>query len=313
MKEKLKNIFAFLLKPNLIFKIICYVLFIVSTILTIIFLCINANPNFMIILYSLMGITFFYSCYLFILFDFKKIKTHLSNIKNKLCEKSKFINKLYTDKFFRTLIATCFSLFLGLCFVGYNAFAGIYYHSIWHGSIAVYYIFLVIIRFILLISEYNIAKDKTLSYLEINEKRLKSFKIEGILLICLNIALIAPITLLATSQKIVNLPFWIAIANASYTFYKVSACIYSFIKSRKNSNLSIKGIKNLNLTSACISLLSLENTMIITFQKDFNNSMEILMIVSSFACLLITIGIAISTLITSKNAQKNISIESQDI
>lgn len=305
MKDTFNKFFSFLLKPNLIFKIICYVLFLLSAILTIVFLFLNINQSIMIIFYSIMGVTFFYSCYLFIIFDYPKFKQFFINLKIKLCEKSKFINSLYTDAYFRTMMATCFSLFLGFCFVGYNAFAGIYYHSIWNGSISVYYIFLVIIRILILISEYKITQNQSLTPQEIDQKRIKMFTLEGQLLICVNLALIAPITLLATSQKIVSLPYWVAIANAGYTFYKVISCVYTFVKSRKNTNLSIKGIKNLNLTSACVSLLSLENTMIITFSQDFEPSMQTLMILSSLACTIINNWIAIATLVSSKKLQKS--------
>lgn len=304
MKEKIKQLFNFLLKPNLIFTIISYVLFFVSAGLTITFLLLHISQSIMLILYSVMGITFFYCCYLFIVYTCPKIKIWYNNFKDRLCKKSKFINNLYTNAYFRTMTATCFSLFLGFCFVGYNAFAGIYYHSIWNGSISVYYIFLVIIRIILLINEYKIHKS-TLDEKEIYSQRLKIFHLEGQLLICVNLVLIAPITLLATSQKIDSLPYWVAIANAGYTFYKVSACIYSFVKSRNNPNLTIKGIKNLNLTSASVSLLSLENTMIITFSEDAVHSMQTLMILSSLACTIICNWIAIATLLSSKKIQKN--------
>lgn len=304
MKKKFKSFINFLLKPNLIFTILCYVTFFLSTILTIIFLCLQASTTFMTICYSIMGVTFFYSIYLFIIFDYKKLKGTYIKLRDNLCSKSKFINKLYTQAYFRTMMATCFSLFLGICFVGYNAFAGIYYHSIWNGSISIYYLFLVAIRITILISEYKINKNSQLKDDEISIKRLKTFKLEGELLICVNLALIAPITLLATIQRDVSLPYWIAIANAGYTFYKVITCIYSFLRSRKDTNLSIKGIKNLNLTSACVSLLSLENTMILTFSESIDSSMQILMILSSLTCTIINNWIAIATLISSKKIEK---------
>lgn len=299
MKDFFKKIFNFLRRPNLIFKVICYSLFIVFSIISIIGLCLNFNHIIMTIFYSVMGVTFFYSIYLFFILDYVGIKNWFINLKDKLCKKSKFINNLFTSSYHRTMIATTFSLFLGVCFIGYNAFVGLYYHSIWNGSISIYYGLLVAIRIVYLWGEYKIFKENN-SEEEKNIKRAEMFKLGAILLLCVNVALVIPVTLLATSQKNVHLPMWVAIANAGYTFYKMTGCIYSFVKNRKTNILTIKGIKSLNLTSAIVSLLSLENIMIITFSESIDSGMEIMMILSAFVAMAVNIWIAVSTRCVSK-------------
>lgn len=299
MKDFFKKLFIFLKRPNLIFKIICYSLFLAFSIVAIIGLCLKFDNTLMSVFYVGMGLTFFYSVYLFIVLDYPHVKQFFIDQKNRLCEKSKFINALCTSRYARTMTATTFSLFLGMCFVAYNAFVGLHFHSIWNGSISIYYGLLVAIRIVFLWGEYRISReDREEGEKEL--KRAKMFRLGGILLLCVNIALIIPVTLLATSQKDVNLPMWVAIANAGYTFYKVSVCIYSFIKTRKASILTIKGIKSLNLTSAIVSLLSLENIMIITFSETIDSGMEIMMVLSAFVAMVINIWIAVSTLILGK-------------
>lgn len=305
MRKRLKNIYSFLKQPNLIFTLFCYTLFIIFSVVAIVFSCLNFSTAILSCIYGAMGITFFYCVYLFIRFDYKKIKSYFKQVKNKLTKKSKLIDRLFNDSYFRTMCATSFSLFLGICFVSYNIFAGLYYNSIWNTSIAIFYTILVAIRVLILINEYKITHSKNQNPSDIQRNRINTFYIEGILLLCVNITLIAPVTLLATSQKQVNLPMWVAIANAGYTFYKVTACIYSFVRSRKNKNLSIIGIKNLNLTSASVSLLSLENTMIITFSEVVESSMQTLIIISAFAVMVLNIWVALDTLIKGKK-QKNI-------
>lgn len=303
MKEKLKNMFNFLKKPNLTFTLICYGLFFVATTLTIVCLSFNTSTALMSVLYGFMGITFFYCCYLFIMFDFKKIKNWCKLQKEKISKKNKFLNKLFNDIYFRTMLATTFSLFLGILFVAYNAFAGIYYHSVWNGSISVYYAFLVVVRIMFLINE---AKFKNFNNNLKEQKRAKLLKNVGIMLLFVNLALVAPVTLLALSKKDVNLPMWVAIANACYAFYKITICIISFVKTRHNSMLSVRCIKNLNLTSALVTLLSLENTMIITFSENgIESSMHIMMILSAFVVMLVNIWIAISSIVKGKNKMLN--------
>lgn len=299
MKDFFKKIFNFLRQPNLIFKIICYSLFLVFSIIAIIGLCLKFDNTLLSVFYAGMGVTFFYSIYLFIVLDYPKFKQFFINIKNKICQKSRFVNTLFTSRYARTMTATTFSLILGVCFVAYNAFVGLYFHSIWNGSISIYYGLLVAIRIVFLWGEYRISREDR-EEVEKTLKRANMFKLGGILLLGVNIALIIPVTLLATSQKDVNLPMWVAIANAGYTFYKVSVCIYSFIKTRNASILTIKGIKSLNLTSAIVSLLSLENIMIITFSESIDSGMELMMMLSAFVAMAINIWIAVTTLILGK-------------
>lgn len=300
MKEKFKNIYEFLKEPKWWFSILCYGLFFVFTALSILLLCLDVDQNIIVLFYSGMGITFFYSVYLFVRFDYSKIKLACKNTKEKLASKYNFLNKLFYNIRFRTMLGTSFSLVLGIGFVVYNAYAGLRYHSVWNGSISIYYGFLVTIRVLFLICETILIKNSEMSDNEKNIYQAKMFRFEGLLLILLNVALVAPVTILALSRKQVDLPMWVAIVNACYAFYKIIACIYSFVKTRKNAPLSIKGIKNLNLTSALITMLSLENTMILTFSET-PVDLQLLMIMTALVVMAINLFIAIRTFILGKD------------
>lgn len=295
-KEKAKQIFNFFKEPSLGFSVLCYALFFAFTAVTLVLVGIEASDGVLVAFYSGMGVTFFYCAYLFIRFDYRRIRNSFRRAKVALSAKSKLMDKVFNDVYFRTMLGTSFSLFLGICFVAYNAVAGFHYHSIWNASIAIYYGLLVAIRVLFLAGEFRISHSSVMSEGGKELKRAKMFRLEGVLLLFVNIALIVPVTLLATIQKDVNLGMWVAIANACYTFYNVIVCIYSFVKTRKSENLSVQGIKNLNLTSACISLLALENTMIITFSEEIESGMKTLIILSAFAVTVINLVVAIITL-----------------
>lgn len=296
MNEKLKKVYEFLKKPKLWFTILCYCLFAAFGALAIVFLCLEKTGFLMYFAYSGMAVAFFYCCYLFIRYDFKAIKNWVKNTKQNLMEKNKVVNGYFSDAYSRTMINTIFSLGLGVCFVAYNAFVGLYYSSVWNGSISVYYLFLVGIRILYLVGEYRLAQNSNISETEKSLKRAKMFAFGGVLMLMLSFSLIVPVTLLALSKKQVSLPMWVAIADATFVFYKLGACIYSFIKTRKSNVLSVKGLKNLSLTAVCVSMLSLENTMIITFSEGVDNSMRIITILSALAVMVINIFVAISTI-----------------
>lgn len=304
MKEKLKKVYEFLKKPKLWFTVLCYLLFVCFGILAIVFACQNKMGFGMYFAYSGMAVTFFYCVYLFIRYDFKAIKNWIKTTKQKLEQKSKIFNGYFNDNYSRTMINTILSFIMGICFVIYNALVGLIYHSVWNGSIAIYYLLLVGVRLLILVSEYKLANNKDKIEDEKQLKRAKIFYIEGVLLLVVCLALIAPVTILALSKKQVNLPMWVAIADATYVFYKIGICIYSAIKTRNNQVLAVNGIKNLNLTAVAVTLLSLENTMILTFSETVDSSMKIITILTALAVMAINMWIAIITIIKGKKEVK---------
>lgn len=312
MKEKFKKIFEFLSKPPVWFSLVSYGLFFVFSAVAIVLTAKGVSSSILSVLFGFMGLTFFYSCYLFIWFDFKKIKNFFKNLKKTLATKSKFLNKLFFDIYFRTMLSTIFSLILGLGFVSYNAFAGIYYHSLWNGSISVYYFLLVLIKIMFLIIEYKLTHNKSLSDELKQQKQAKTLKAEGVLLVCLTVALTIPLTIIATIQKQVNLPFWVAILNACYAFYKIIVCIYSFVKTRKSQNLPVIGLKNLGLISACVTMLSLENTLILTFSESLTSGMQIMMILSCLCVLIVNVVVAIITILKGQNEIKKFNLQNKE-
>ncbi len=307
MNNKIKQVYEFFKKPKLWFTILCYILFVAFGVLSIVFVGLEKNGLPMILAYSGMAVTFFYCCYLFIRYDLKALIKSYKNLKQKAMEKNKIVHGYFNDYYSKVMINTIFSLILGIVFVSYNLIVGLYFQSVWNVSMAVYYLFLVGIRVLYLVGEYKLSKKQEINEIETNTKRAKLFIFGGILMLLLSIALLAPVSLLAMSKKQVDLPMWVAIADAAYVFYKLTMCIYSFIKTRKSDILSVKGIKNLELTTVAVALLSLENTMILTFSEGIDFSMKIITILTAFAVMVLNIWVSIVTISGGRKELKTIN------
>lgn len=181
------------------------------------------------------------------------------------------------------------SIIVTFLFTVFNAFIGIYYLSIWHGTISVYYMFLVIIKLIILINESKIKnKEEDVK----TSSRLKVFYITFILLVILDASLIAPITVMAFNERNFNFGLIPAISVASYTTYKIVITIITYKRNRKNENISIRELKTLDLIDAIISILTLQNTLIIA-NDGFDESMLILTYITSFFAIILIIAISI--------------------
>ncbi len=201
-----------------------------------------------------------------------------------------FIEKYRTDYEFKTFSGAWLSLGITVLFALYNGYLGIASLSLWHGSIAIYYILLAVIRGIILISERK------------NSARLRTFRISSCFLLLLNIALICPIALMVMFEKPVSIGKIPAIAMAAYTTYKVIMASVNFgsKKKRRSGNILISELRAISLIDAIVSVLSLQNTLIMV--EGGAESMLTLSAITSGAMYALVLVITIRLLMTKSRA-----------
>lgn len=286
----------FLKEPPIIFQILIYSLTIIFAILSLIFADNSLLQN---IFFAGLGTFFFYAVYLFAAFGIKNIKVFIAFLRKRI----KWFDHILTDYNYRTIFNAALAFIFVFIFSIYNAILGIIYQSVWYISISIYYFLLMIVRFILVKNGYLLGKQK----LEIDIKAKKMTKIylkSGIYLFLIDLVLVIPITMLIYFQKKVNFPDWIAIGMAAYTFYKLITAIVNFIKTRKSEHLIIKGLRTINFTDAMVSLLTLENTLILTFSTEKSESLFILGAILGFVTIVLCFLLAVLTIINGRKILK---------
>ncbi|MCD7805239.1 MAG: hypothetical protein LUH03_08880 [Oscillospiraceae bacterium] len=212
--------------------------------------------------------------------------------------KNSFIEKYRTDYEFRTFSSAWLSLGITVLFAAYNGYLGIAQGSLWHGSIAGYYIILAIIREIILLSDRKIRRQESGK----NEARMKTFRISSAFLMLLNIALICPIALMVMFEKPVGYPLYVAIAMAAYTTYKIIMASVNFGSKKKklSGNILISELRAINLIDAIVSVMSLQNTLIMV--NGGAESMLTLSAITSGAMYALVLVITIRLLMTKTRA-----------
>ncbi len=197
---------------------------------------------------------------------------------------------------FKTMAGAVLSFSVTILFALYNGFLGIRLLSIWHGSICVFYLLLAAIRGIILLTEKNnrnrAEKQKT-------ECRQRTFMISIAMLLLLNLSLILPISLMVVMKKPVNIGLIPAITMAAYTTYKLTmASIHIYRQKRSNyNNILITELRIINFIDALVSILTLQNTLIMVNQtKSNDNDMFTLSAVSSAAIYIVIILITVRLL-----------------
>ncbi|MCD2491533.1 hypothetical protein LQE92_02675 [Lacrimispora sp. NSJ-141] len=216
---------------------------------------------------------------------------------NSISKKVKpMIEKWKKDYTFKTIASSIISFGVSILFALYNGFLGIHLLSVWHGSICVFYLLLIAIRGMILLTEKkNIAGAEQ----EREHCRCRTFVISSVMLLLLNLALILPISLMVILEKPVNMGVIPAITMAAYTTYKLTMASVHIQKQRhsRHGNILIGQLRTINFIDALVSILTLQNTLIMVEQTESSvDDMFILSAVSSAAIYIVILFITIRLL-----------------
>ena len=265
MKDKFLTFLNKLKNPKPWVLVVWYLITLLAVAGTIVLLVINSQKLVLQILsyclYGVSAITFGYTVYTIVLF-FPKIKNAVVGF----LENRAFTNKLLKNYGFRTIIFSIGSFIITVAFSIFNTFLGIYLPSVWYGALAGYYLILSLIKGGILFFHKN-KRALIRQNLESNYfvDSIKTYRNCGILLIVINVALSAFIAQMIFDQKFFSYPSWTIFAVAAYAFYKITMAIINLVKAKKYKDYSVQAIRNINLTSAMVSILALQTALLHAF------------------------------------------------
>ena len=136
---------------------------------------------------------------------------------------------------------------------------GFWHHTFWFYSLAGYYISLAVMRFFL--ARYT-TKHKP------GEKmwaELVRYRLCGWIFLAMNLTLALIIFFMVYWNRTFTHHMITAIAMAAYTFTALTVAIVNVIKYRKYNSPVYSASKAISLAAACVSMLTLEATMLTTF------------------------------------------------
>ena len=208
------------------------------------------------------------------------------------------LKRIKNDYVFRTFIFSALSFFVTLVFTIYNTFLGVAYKSVWNIGIALYYALLLCIRAYIIFSEKKFYKNN-LTDEQKDRKRKIIFFVQSILLLIIDFALIAPISLMVLQKRAIKFSQIPAIAMAGYTSFKIFVSTRNIFKTKFEMNLSIKMLRNINFIDALVSILSLQYTLIMTFGGGLDEDMFTLCAISSFCIYVLLFILSLKTFLSS--------------
>lgn len=255
----IKKIWDKIKQPKAIFLVLFYILFVatISVTLTLVILKPEQTPIHYI-LYTLSAVGLAYFVYTIVIFA-PRFKQNII----KFLRKFKFTSEMLDNYGYRTIIFSFFSFVLNVAYVAFIGVFAIMTKSAWYISIAVYYLILTLMK-------GNVFYSKKKHNTEI--KQARAYRYCGIMFILLMIAFSGIIVLIYTSNMYFEYVGIMIYAVASYTFYKLTLAIINIFKARRQEDLYIQSIRNINLTSALVSIIVLQVAMFQAFSTENNTS-----------------------------------------
>lgn len=146
---------------------------------------------------------------------------------------------------------------------GYGALQlvlGIYHRSFWYYTLAVYYYFsLALMRLFLVHHSVRHAPGERM------REELQRYRACGWVFLVTNLALTVMVVGMLVQNRAVKHGMITTIAMATFTFTSLVTAIVKVCKNWNQENPVFSASRAISLASACVSLLTLENTMLVTF------------------------------------------------
>lgn len=246
------------------------------------------------------------SAYSLVIVCARLIKMPKAGFRNAL-HRNQYIHRYLTDVPFKTHVSLYLSLGLNLLFAAMNLFFGAYYGSVWYGTLAVYYILLAVMRFLLLrhVDWKKIGKKPALE--------LRQYRLCGVILMPMTIALLGVVALVVLDNEGFNYAGYLIYVVAIYAFYNVVSAARDLIVYNRYKSPVMSAAKAIKLAAALTSMLSLETAMLAQFGGESSQLFRQLMtgLTGSGVCLIVLVTAGVMIVKSTRELKKLRSSETE--
>lgn len=217
-------------------------------------------------------------------------------------ENNRYIQRWRNDKHLRVNVSLSGSLIWNTAYAVFQMGLGMWHRTFWFYSIAGYYFALAGMRFFLV--RYTSRHKPS----EQMREELRKYRACGIVFLLMNLILSVMIFFMVYWDRTFHHSKITTIAMATYTFGALTMAIVNVVKYRKYNSPVYSASKAISLAAACVSMLTLESTMLTTFDKGTMDltARRILLGISGGAVSVFIIVMAIYMLIQSNRKLRNL-------
>ncbi len=138
-----------------------------------------------------------------------------------------------------------------------NFIIGFLNHSWWFITVGAYYTVLAITRFSVLQVQRKASGDY--------DTELFARRITGILLVALSFCIVGVNIMSAVKDRGTTFHEIVMITIATYTFTKITIAIIGMVKEKRSASQVLKTLRNISLADACVSIYTMQRSMLVSF------------------------------------------------
>ena len=197
-----------------------------------------------------------------------------------------------TDKIFRTKVSLNISLGINLLYVAIHVLSWYLYRSWWFVCLAVYYVILSVMRF-LLVRYVRLNDIGTNRHGELKRALACSY-----IMLLLNFFLSGAVLMVVYQNRGFEYHGILIYVMALFTFYNATFAIMDMVKYRKLESPVMSTAKGISMAAALVSMLNLETAMFAEFGAEMAKEDQRLMIILTGAGIsIIVIAMAVSMIL----------------
>ena len=176
-------------------------------------------------------------------------------------DRNRYLKRWTGDVRLRTNITLCGSVLWNGAYGALQLGLGIYHRSAWFYSLAAYYATLAAMRLSLV--RHTLRHEPG----EQMRQELTRYRACGWVFLLMNLALSGMMFYMICEHRVTRHGEIVTITMAAYTFTTLTMAIIHVIRYRKLNSPAVSAAKAISLAAACVSMLTLENTMLATFRS----------------------------------------------
>lgn len=175
---------------------------------------------------------------------------------------NRLARRWFGDAHLRVTAALTGSLLWNAAYGLFQLVLGVYHATFWYYSTACYYLLLALMRLFLLRHARRHSAGAAM------RAELVRYRACGVILLVMNLALSVMIFFMVYWDRAYHHHEITTIAMAAYTFTSLTLAIVGTVRYRRYQSPVYSASKAISLASACVSMLTLEATMLTTFGGD---------------------------------------------
>ncbi len=179
-----------------------------------------------------------------------------------VADRYEFTRNLRENYEFRTLFFAVCSCLCNLAYTVFLIVMAFRYHSVWYGTVGVYYILLTFARGGVLLQNRKTEKKYRYDYYKLQTEKVGTYRYCGIMLLVLALSLTFSVVELMIDSSGFRHARWLIYVFAPVAAYKAVIAVVHFVHATKRDDLVVRSVRYINLAVTLMSALCLQTAIL---------------------------------------------------